>query len=240
MTRRAFTLIELLVVVAVLAILLGVLLPSLAGAREGARAAACLSNLRQSASAILAYAAEHDGRSPALGQPYTSLPFWALVVQRESGRDGSGASLYASRSALACPSCAAFYGRAMTRCYAINATGHAGLPAATDPVTGERVAADRDDFDAAGTTAHVRIDRVARPSETALLVDSAVPPGGTVSGAPPPTRTAGVLDFRQEAHRRDRLGRFHGAGRSGFNAAGFDGSARAHAEVSAAWTAPLP
>jgi prepilin-type N-terminal cleavage/methylation domain-containing protein len=64
----AFTLIELLVVVAILALLIAVLLPSLARARESARRSACLSNERQFANGLSAYAAEFRQHLPWVGE----------------------------------------------------------------------------------------------------------------------------------------------------------------------------
>ncbi len=61
MKKRAFTLIELLVVIAVIALLLALLVPALHAAREQARRAVCLSNLRQLTLAWLMYAQEHNG-----------------------------------------------------------------------------------------------------------------------------------------------------------------------------------
>ncbi|BAM05316.1 pilus assembly FimT family protein [Phycisphaera mikurensis] len=57
----AFTLIELLVVISIIALLIGILLPALGAARETARTAACLSNLRQVSIGTYAYAT--DSRS---------------------------------------------------------------------------------------------------------------------------------------------------------------------------------
>ncbi|HVZ95067.1 MAG TPA: type II secretion system protein [Phycisphaerales bacterium] len=237
-SRRGFTLIELLVVIGVVAILLGVLAPALSGAREAARAAMCSSNLRQAAIACAAYAADNDARTPALGQPYTALPFWALVVHVYSERSGTGAQLYGTGTILTCPSIAAALGPQMERTYAINATGHAGWPASVDAATGETIAADRENFDLAGTTAHVRTELITRPSEIALLVDSAVVPTG-VSNPPPPTRTSSVLDFRQDAHVAQRLAWPHG-GTKMLNAARFDGSVESSARVQEIWKRPLP
>jgi prepilin-type N-terminal cleavage/methylation domain-containing protein/prepilin-type processing-associated H-X9-DG protein len=62
--RRAFTLIELLVVIAIIAILAAILFPVFAQARESARKASCLSNLRQFATATLMYVQDYDELFP--------------------------------------------------------------------------------------------------------------------------------------------------------------------------------
>jgi len=58
----AFTLIELLVVIAVIALLMALLVPVLGRAREHARRAVCLSNLRQLTAAWIAYADQNGGK----------------------------------------------------------------------------------------------------------------------------------------------------------------------------------
>jgi prepilin-type N-terminal cleavage/methylation domain-containing protein/prepilin-type processing-associated H-X9-DG protein len=62
--RTAFTLIELLVVIAIIAILAAILFPVFAQARDKARQAACLSNLKQAGSALTMYVQDYDETLP--------------------------------------------------------------------------------------------------------------------------------------------------------------------------------
>src|SRR5439155_11257537 len=59
-----FTLIELLVVTAIIAILAALLFPVFAQARDKARQATCLSNLKQVGSALYIYTQDYDERMP--------------------------------------------------------------------------------------------------------------------------------------------------------------------------------
>lgn len=59
--KRGFTLIELLVVISIIALLIAILLPALGKAREMARDTQCVTNLKQMAFAMQAYAVDHKG-----------------------------------------------------------------------------------------------------------------------------------------------------------------------------------
>jgi prepilin-type processing-associated H-X9-DG protein len=58
--RRGFTIVELFAVIAVIVVLISILLPALGKAREQARKAVCMSNLKQLTEAWLGYAADND------------------------------------------------------------------------------------------------------------------------------------------------------------------------------------
>ena len=63
-SKRGFTLIELLVVIAIIAILAAILFPVFSKARDKARQASCLSNLKQLGLAIVMYTEDYDGTYP--------------------------------------------------------------------------------------------------------------------------------------------------------------------------------
>ena len=73
-SRAGFTLIEMLVVIAIIGILASLLLPAFAQAKERARVAKCLSNLKQIGFAIQTYVLDNDNRMPVLFDRPVGMP----------------------------------------------------------------------------------------------------------------------------------------------------------------------
>jgi prepilin-type N-terminal cleavage/methylation domain-containing protein/prepilin-type processing-associated H-X9-DG protein len=83
--KSAFTLIELLVVIAIIAILAAILFPVFARARENARRASCMSNLKQISLGVMQYTQDYDERMPSNYVKLTSsgsqIRWWADLIQ---------------------------------------------------------------------------------------------------------------------------------------------------------------
>lgn len=80
--RLGFTLIELLVVIAIIAILAAILFPVFAKARESARRASCLSNMKQLGTGIMMYVQDYDEcYMPRRGGGVGNGGHWGYVIQ---------------------------------------------------------------------------------------------------------------------------------------------------------------
>jgi prepilin-type N-terminal cleavage/methylation domain-containing protein/prepilin-type processing-associated H-X9-DG protein len=110
--RSAFTLIELLVAVAIIAIIAAILFPVFAQAREKARQATCVSNMKQLGQIMMMYAQDHDERvAPTYYPSSDQMGHWANLMIPYLGQ---GPQLWPG-GIMICPS--AFY---KTRSYALS------------------------------------------------------------------------------------------------------------------------
>ncbi len=109
MKRRAFTLIELLVVIAIIAIMAAILFPVFAQAREKARSAMCVSNLRQMGNAFVMYTQDYDEMMPTAWQGPPGgqeAIFWMWLIEPyiQRGRAGRTNIRDTSSAIFVCPS----------------------------------------------------------------------------------------------------------------------------------------
>jgi len=166
-TKDGFTLIELLVVIAIIAILAAMLFPVFAQARAKAHQTTCLSNVRQLALAFLMYAQDYDEMMPPAYyymNGWNEEHGWDFYVDWANGTHSLGLiGPYTNNGQIAqCPTAQGLnlWGRPYSG-YAYNASYVGGSP------------------DEGLTPA--ALGRIAHPSETVMLCDSAywnVPFGG--------------------------------------------------------------
>jgi prepilin-type N-terminal cleavage/methylation domain-containing protein/prepilin-type processing-associated H-X9-DG protein len=106
---KGFTLIELLVVIAIIAILAAILFPVFAQAREKARQATCVSNLKQLGTAAMMYAQDFDEQWPMVrhgGQygPTIANQLEPYIKTSKKNVRADGGNLWPEDSVWRCPS----------------------------------------------------------------------------------------------------------------------------------------
>jgi prepilin-type processing-associated H-X9-DG protein len=213
----AFTLVELLIVVGIVALLIAILLPALSVARENAKAVACLSNLRQLATAAHGYCGANRGSYPLAYWTEVRLPRvissgWDFTSIRDTSRATTTVEaglLWGGGPATAVQQCPSYDGRSNT---------------AADPFTGYNY---NTSFIGHGqfetVVAPRKASQVKRASEVALFGDGQYSTGANkFMRAPLPNRddagftdrAAGTQGYRHRARTNVAFADGHAEGRA--------------------------
>jgi prepilin-type N-terminal cleavage/methylation domain-containing protein/prepilin-type processing-associated H-X9-DG protein len=219
--KNGFTLIELLVVIAIIAILAAILFPVFAQAREKARQASCLSNLKQMGLAWLMYAQDYDEVVPPF-RAYsvgTNVYSWDFSIENGVARpEGGLIQPYMKNARIQdCPSAAGIpvlSGQILA--YGVN-YAHVYYP----------------QYPAAGSISAAQyvpasLAKVSVPAETIIMVDAVfVPISGSSQGQLSRTREIYPPSMENYTTRPNGSPTIHGR-HSGFaNVVWFDGHAKA-------------
>jgi prepilin-type N-terminal cleavage/methylation domain-containing protein/prepilin-type processing-associated H-X9-DG protein len=82
--KNGFTLIELLVVIAIIAVLAAILFPVFSRARENARRASCMSNIKQLLMGAQMYSHDYDERFPYQNASHNNSPGWGTTLNGQN------------------------------------------------------------------------------------------------------------------------------------------------------------
>lgn len=173
--HHGFTLIELLVVISIIALLIALLLPALRQARETARAAACLSNVRQVAMLAHTYAANHRGVAPQGESNGRTVPGGGFKTEDWHGIYERAGYVTSHTRIVPCP-------KVIVGPYAMI------LGAWSAPMIGEIRTFPFGTFVDAYDFRGMVLDQLQVPSSYAMVIDS-----GSVSGAIKPLATVRVV-----------------------------------------------
>jgi len=174
--RTGFTLIELLVVIAIIGILTAMIFPVFARAREAARKATCLSNLKQLSLAMLMYADDNDGGYVAADSPDTLQRWHGARLSTDdpfTPEWGPLWSYYGSKGLKHCPSLAP---TDRQPCFGAGDRGTGGYGYNAQYVGGSPVfvrGGDTLEADLAAMCTPAKEFMIADPAQTVMLTDTA-------------------------------------------------------------------
>jgi len=168
--RGGFTLIELLVVIAIIAILAAILFPVFAAARESARNASCISNLKQLGLASQMYSGDNKERFvPGSSGSWDDASLWWVRLDPyiKQLSKTSPAALESLKGVYLCPSAPKLPANLsnFARCYGYNAYYLGGSPNGSIPNP------DNPGISLPGTNPTLSTGAVTNPSSTVLFME---------------------------------------------------------------------